>query len=638
MKKIIALVFLSMILSTALPLQTKAQTIAELQAQINNLLSILTKLQSDLVVLRNNEASLQNFVFTNNLTVGSQGGDVIQLQKFLVSRGLLVMPAGVIYGYFGPLTQEALSTFQMSEKITPAVGFFGPITRTRINNILAQNNPPFLNPPNVGITTPGIEGIMSITNSNAGLRSSVYEGDSQAPILGMRISARLSDIVIQRVKLNLGNSSRIYNRILEKVYVTDGVNVLASADLNSSNVFREGNNYFITITGFNYVIPKNSDRNLIIKTDVRPNIDSTDQTTPINIAIANNGVRGIDGAGIDHFAPSSGATISRNLSIQRSLVETATLHISLNSNTPRTQEIVADEGLNNDEYDRLALLIFNLRAEKDDVKITDLKINIAKSGIGEAKASSTIYLYEGSGEIDNAPIINGIANLQNLDYIIPQNTTRTLTVRTDIRDANVNPANFVVNILANDITAENSIGDLLNSNNIRGSATSYSIAVRNVGSEIVLVSKTINSNGVPQNSNSTSIATAAWNVRIKAVGNDLILGTPASTTPAFNNDSFVVYRNGTPYSVSDSFKALSFSIPSGANTAGLTNSFRIAEGSEIILPVTFQLRGRNDTDTLNPGIYAIGLEKITWIAGSTLQEVSFMAGDPDWRTIDISFP
>ena len=39
------------------------------------------------------------------------------------------MPAGVAYGYFGNLTKAAVAAYQTSVGITPAVGYFGPITR-----------------------------------------------------------------------------------------------------------------------------------------------------------------------------------------------------------------------------------------------------------------------------------------------------------------------------------------------------------------------------------------------------------------------------------------------------------------------------------------------------------------------------
>jgi tripartite motif-containing protein 71 len=76
--------------------------------------------------------------FTRDLTLGSTGSDVKQLQMFLNSKGFTVAKTGAgspgqESTYFGPLTQKALAKFQKANGITPAVGYFGPITRSFIN-------------------------------------------------------------------------------------------------------------------------------------------------------------------------------------------------------------------------------------------------------------------------------------------------------------------------------------------------------------------------------------------------------------------------------------------------------------------------------------------------------------------------
>ena len=64
-----------------------------------------------------------------NLTVGSRGMEVSTLQQTLVSQGYLVMPSGVSYGYFGSLTQAAVVKWQKANGVTPALGYFGPVSR-----------------------------------------------------------------------------------------------------------------------------------------------------------------------------------------------------------------------------------------------------------------------------------------------------------------------------------------------------------------------------------------------------------------------------------------------------------------------------------------------------------------------------
>ena len=74
-----------------------------------------------------------------DVSLGSRGGDVITLQTFLESRGLLLIPAGVAKGYFGPLTQSALMKYQSSVDV-PSTGYYGPITRGVMSQMMMKKD------------------------------------------------------------------------------------------------------------------------------------------------------------------------------------------------------------------------------------------------------------------------------------------------------------------------------------------------------------------------------------------------------------------------------------------------------------------------------------------------------------------
>jgi hypothetical protein len=69
--------------------------------------------------------------FNQNLTIGASGADVTALQNWLIKGGYAI-PAGAT-GYFGAQTQGALARYQAANMISPAVGYFGPITRAKVN-------------------------------------------------------------------------------------------------------------------------------------------------------------------------------------------------------------------------------------------------------------------------------------------------------------------------------------------------------------------------------------------------------------------------------------------------------------------------------------------------------------------------
>lgn len=73
--------------------------------------------------------------FDANLTYGAHGQAVLELQNFLKDQGVY---RGSLTGYFYSLTRSAVKAFQTKLGIVPASGYFGPLTRTKANEILAQ--------------------------------------------------------------------------------------------------------------------------------------------------------------------------------------------------------------------------------------------------------------------------------------------------------------------------------------------------------------------------------------------------------------------------------------------------------------------------------------------------------------------
>lgn len=76
--------------------------------------------------------------FTKDLQTGMVDNDVLQLQKFLNSHGYLVAQTGPgspgnETTKFGAGTRGALIRYQQANNISPAIGYFGPLTRAKVN-------------------------------------------------------------------------------------------------------------------------------------------------------------------------------------------------------------------------------------------------------------------------------------------------------------------------------------------------------------------------------------------------------------------------------------------------------------------------------------------------------------------------
>lgn len=152
MKKIISFAIAVSIIVPTLAFAQTANTIS-LQAQIQLLLQELAQLQSQsngtttIPATSSRPVSIPSYAFTTNMTIGSQGTEVSNLQQILINGGYLTAVATPT-GYFGPATKTALTRYQEANGIAPATGYFGAITMSFLNKgSLPTTNAPITSTP-----------------------------------------------------------------------------------------------------------------------------------------------------------------------------------------------------------------------------------------------------------------------------------------------------------------------------------------------------------------------------------------------------------------------------------------------------------------------------------------------------------
>lgn len=648
----------ALVFGTMVPM-AGAVTIAELQAQINALMAQLASLQGTTVTTGTS--------ITSDLTIGSAGAQVSALQQSLVSQGHLVMPAGVAMGYFGSLTKAAVMKWQAANGVS-ATGYFGPISRAKYNTSAPETTT--TTGTVVGsITTPGVEGTITVTkNPNPASGTKLYEADGKRSVLGIKIEAKTSDMKVERVKLDLDHvtgttlaDQNFYNKIATKVYVMDGSTVLGSMDLNSSTVIKDGSDYFITISGFSIVVPKNTIKVLTVALDARSTWDTDYDTETFSVGVPANGVRSIDGVGVNQYGPAT--AFSNSFTTEGDLAESATLTVSTASDNPQDNEVICTRSSTEDECDRLEILKMSLKAEKDDVLLTDVVVNLQKTGTGSASTSAA-YLYDGNTLVGSATSQNFNAQTSvtfaTIDYKILKDSTKTLSFQVDVVDATIGASTFSASSTGSNLTAENMRGTAITES---GTAAGESIGVRKIGPEFSLVSKSISYAGSSGFSGATTTAKADFVIRMKAVGGDIVFGDSASTTYPLvvlgtpldqSASSSVIYRGGAEVSGTVSVNDLTYvasstaiTVPAGV-TATTTNSWTLAEGNTVDIPVSMVFNSRSaqaGTVTapgdIATGAYAIQINRLLWSTASDIGErqvTNFMAGNSSWRTGTVTMP
>ena len=98
--------------------------------QLSSVLGNLASASPNAIVLSNT---------TRNLSLGSEGDEVVALQNFLIGQNkgpaAQALKSHGITDFFGSLTKAALAEFQASVGISPASGLFGPLTKAHLKTI-----------------------------------------------------------------------------------------------------------------------------------------------------------------------------------------------------------------------------------------------------------------------------------------------------------------------------------------------------------------------------------------------------------------------------------------------------------------------------------------------------------------------
>jgi len=200
-------------------------------------------------------ATASSYTFTKSLTIGSTGADVTALQQVLVSQGDLVMPAGTAFGYFGNLTKTALAKYQAAMGISPAVGYFGPITMAKVN--ASAGSVTTTGGTTVVATGSSLNFALAATSPSAG---SIISGQAAADLAEYTFTnTSATPAVVTNVTLQRGGVSA--DTSLANVYLFQGaVRLTDAATVSSGKItFNSGTGLFTVAPGQSVTIAVKAD-------------------------------------------------------------------------------------------------------------------------------------------------------------------------------------------------------------------------------------------------------------------------------------------------------------------------------------------------------------------------------------------
>jgi len=624
--------------------------------------------------------------FTRDLTIGSTGADVTALQVWLIANGFSI-PAGAT-GYFGTQTRAAVSAYQVAHGIQPTAGYFGPITRTSINAMLAtgttvpgctpgSNYSSTTGAPCTGTTVSTVPGCLpgyafSPTTGQACTTSNNGGGNNNAALSGGEADLRNFDLLaedgegaeaeqdvkaataefdveggdinVQRAELTLHATNDSDNDepwdYIDSVSVWDGGTKLATVNADDRNDWDEedsddfGNGgsdsqYTITIDDLDDVIRDGDTADLTFTFDIADNIDTDDLDQEFDIAVLDDGIRAIDAAGIQQYVGDDGDTVNFGFNDE----ENGDLSVRESSDNPNDGVFVIDTRDTSDEQDVLGGEIRN-RGDADSL-ITDMTFTVdtnTSADLSDVVRRATLDIDGDTyrGDVND----NGNIEFDDLDVRVDSNDTMDFTLSVEIGPTSVTGIDegdtISFNLDGDDVEAEGEqSGD---DTTVDGSITGSTFTLSTTGLD---VSGTSNKSNVTT-LNTVSASYGTYTIRFDVTAGDDDIYIPKNAGTSAGNSTGVRFTADAADTFAGNVTAV---LSSSADQGGAGNGYyRVNAGDT----ESFTLSVTLDPNT--SGTYEVDMTDLyyntagsTSGAGSTLVDFN-TSGDSDFDTDPVYIP
>lgn len=402
-KKSVAAGALALIVAAGVPTayaQTSnpTPTTASLQAQIDELIALITKLQAQ---AGSTATQGSTYTFTRSLKMGDTGADVQKLQQFLNQSSdtrVSLSGAGSVGSetmYYGPATAGAVSKFQMKYRadiLTPVglvnpTGYFGPSTISKINSLstvvtvpTTPNTPSTPTSPN----TPDEEVVGTILQGNGDLRtfkidsvsnSRIAEAASDAEVAEVTLEAKNGDLELSRLDIALvadaSNAEKDPWDVFETASLWVNGKKVAEKAIDNRSDYLSRTQGTIRFSDLKLILEEDEEIEIIVAVSVQNGVKGAG--TNSNWSLSVDRLRYFDAQNV---ATDDSTTGDLKDTESFSIVERGfgeELKFALGKNSPIEGTIVVE---NNRRTSNVVLLEYTIEALDNDIEIDRLYVNV----------------------------------------------------------------------------------------------------------------------------------------------------------------------------------------------------------------------------------------------------------------------
>ena len=590
--------------------------------------------------------------FSMDLTIGSTGADVTALQNWLIGKGYSI-PAGAT-GYFGAQTQAAVAAFQAANGISPAAGYFGPITRKAVNDMGGSTG---------GSTGGGSTGgddfegdeegyLDEIDQISSYSTEEVGEGEEDAGVLGVEAEAVDADQMITRVTVEIDTptgADDLDDLVTDVSLWLDGEE-LGRMEVDEASHDQSDDEYTFRFTGLEGVISEGETGELVVAVSGVSNLDSGDSGDGWTVAIPADGIRAVSPNGVDD---TYGSLIDELFTVESfASANDVELEVSIGDDSPEGQVVNIDAS---SDTDGVELLQFTIEADGSDLEISEIPVTLTVSGDDDVDGIVNRLTLEIDGEEYAENVVTSATaatiTFDDLELEIADGDEVLVTVTADLNDtegtgtsafddgdtvkAEVTASNVDM------IEAEDESGEDVSNTDAVGTALGDEMAAYDTGIMVTFVSaeESVVDGGV-NGFDGTGTFEIVFDV--EAFDGDVYVSDNAVATTATTIPDTTVTSAGVRYYVDgagtattdDLSTVVTFEEESGTVTdSGVTNGVKITEGSVGRFTLTAT---RTNDNTGDAGLYRVLLKAITWATTDNSTQNVYDFNLDDYKTDSVS--
>lgn len=592
----------------AFAVTASAQSTADLEAQIQALMAQIAALTGGSTTTTVVAPSSCNF--TQTLTLGSTGAEVVELQSFLEAQGTLTIPAGVSKGYFGGLTQSALAAYQAMEGISPAVGYFGPVTRANVN---AKCGSTVVVTPGTGTTIP-----TTVSGDEASLEdfdaqkedSDVAEGDT-AEVATFEFDVEDGDVRVERLDLtflfagNPAGEDEPWDAFEEITLWADG-DEIASEDVSDEDDWLDEDSPFVfRFTGLDYMVEEGDMASITVMVEAAGSVDSAENNghNDWTIYVDTDDIRALDGAGIDQYIGDAAETVTFGIEEEGGDED---IQLKASSSDPDASTLFVET---NDESEWHEVFVFKVEAEENDIDLDDLVLTVTTDTEDYDEVVSDVKIEIDGDEFDDFDVADGNTTTADLTFDIDKDftidgddTVEVVVMMEFLSSDNYTDGTTTVQVSTVSISGEG-VDDVSDTATITGEEHTLSSAVAELSD--------VSSNVSVDDPNDSGVI--SFEFTVEATEDDVTFDVADNADVDGGTDEVEFTLTGTDTGIATAGLTL-VSDSNDASYAGGTWTIVEGETATFVLDVTF-----TTVDAGDDGVYRVRLDTV---AGTSVDKTS----------------